>query len=410
MVKICDAIMGSGKSSAAIKYMNDHPDEKFIYITPYLGEAERIKKGCPKLSFVEPSNKIAECNWKKMNHTELLVKEGRNIATTHQAFLRYTKELIENIRSQHYTLFIDEDVDMLNALNIKKQDLDILIESGCVALKDRKYSTTQKSYEGSVFTKFFNILKNQPMYGVPGRENDMVFYWSLSPEIITSFKDVFVLTYIHQGQSIYHFLNIHHIDYEFIGVKKDNGGYRFCDEINNAPSYVKDLSEKIHILDHKKLNDIGIKTTALSLSWFQNASQEKIKQLQNNIYNCFRNIWVDTLPQQRLWSTFNESRPKISGAGYIRRFLAFNTRATNEYRQCDHLVYAVNIYMNVSEKLYYKSHGIEVDEDLYALSIMIQWIWRSAIRDGKDIYIYIPSRRMRNLLIKWIQDVGKEVN
>ena len=75
MVKICDAIMGSGKSSAAIKYMNDHPDEKFIYITPYLGEAERIKKGCPKLSFVEPSNKIAECNWKKMNHTELLVKE-----------------------------------------------------------------------------------------------------------------------------------------------------------------------------------------------------------------------------------------------------------------------------------------------------------------------------------------------
>ena len=99
-----------------------------------------------------------------MNHTELLVKEGRNIATTHQAFLRYTKELIENIRSQHYTLFIDEDVDMLNALNIKKQDLDILIESGCVALKDRKYSTTQKSYEGSVFTKFFNILKNQPMY------------------------------------------------------------------------------------------------------------------------------------------------------------------------------------------------------------------------------------------------------
>ena len=66
--------------------------------------------------------------------------------------------------------------------------------------------------------------------------------------------------------------------------------------------------------------------------------------------------------------------------------------------------------MNVSEKLYYKSHGIEVDEDLYALSIMIQWIWRSAIRDGKDIYIYIPSRRMRNLLIKWIQDVGKEVN
>ena len=112
------------------------------------------------------------------------------------------------------------------------------------------------------------------MYGVPGRENDMVFYWSLSPEIITSFKDVFVLTYIHQGQSIYHFLNIHHIDYEFIGVKKDNGGYRFCDEINNVPSYVKDLSEKIHILDKELFPTIVIPIilAPFSLTYFKASS------------------------------------------------------------------------------------------------------------------------------------------
>lgn len=38
MIKVCDAIMGSGKSSAAINYMNEHPDKKFIYITPYLNK------------------------------------------------------------------------------------------------------------------------------------------------------------------------------------------------------------------------------------------------------------------------------------------------------------------------------------------------------------------------------------
>lgn len=42
MIKVCDAIMGSGKSSAAITYMNEHPDDKFIYITPYLNEVKRI--------------------------------------------------------------------------------------------------------------------------------------------------------------------------------------------------------------------------------------------------------------------------------------------------------------------------------------------------------------------------------
>ena len=27
MIKVCDAIMGTGKSSAAITYMNEHPNE-----------------------------------------------------------------------------------------------------------------------------------------------------------------------------------------------------------------------------------------------------------------------------------------------------------------------------------------------------------------------------------------------
>ena len=46
-IKVCDAIMGSGKSSAAIAYMNEHPQQKFIYITPYLEEAVRIRESCP---------------------------------------------------------------------------------------------------------------------------------------------------------------------------------------------------------------------------------------------------------------------------------------------------------------------------------------------------------------------------
>ena len=35
---------------------------------------------------------------------------------------------------------------------------------------------------------------------------------------------------------------------------------------------------------------------------------------------------------------------------------------------------------------------------------MLQFIWRSAIRDGKEIWIYIPSIRMRTLLKKWIKE------
>ena len=58
--------------------------------------------------------------------------------------------------------------------------------------------------------------------------------------------------------------------------------------------------------------------------------------------------------------------------------------------------------MNATERQFYQSHGIEVDQDLYALSIMCQWLWRSAIRDGKEVQVYIPSKRMRTILENWI--------
>ena len=54
-VKIVDMLMGSGKTSAAINYMNTtSPDEKFLYITPYLDEVVRIKERCPGKKFTEP--------------------------------------------------------------------------------------------------------------------------------------------------------------------------------------------------------------------------------------------------------------------------------------------------------------------------------------------------------------------
>lgn len=52
-------------------------------------------------------------------------------------------------------------------------------------------------------------------------------------------------------------------------------------------------------------------------------------------------------------------------------------------------------------------NNISVDENGYALSEMLQFIWRSAIRDGKEIWVYIPSIRMRELLKQWIKDNSK---
>lgn len=67
----------------------------------------------------------------------------------------------------------------------------------------------------------------------------------------------------------------------------------------------------------------------------------------------------------------------------------------------------MNVFMPLWEKKYLEQTGLEVDEDAYALSVMLQWIWRSAIRDGGEIWIYVPSRRMRELLENWIKEVSE---
>lgn len=55
-VKIVDAMMGAGKSSAAINYINkSEDDEKFLIITPYLSEVDRYKTECPNKKFKQPT-------------------------------------------------------------------------------------------------------------------------------------------------------------------------------------------------------------------------------------------------------------------------------------------------------------------------------------------------------------------
>ncbi len=59
--------------------------------------------------------------------------------------------------------------------------------------------------------------------------------------------------------------------------------------------------------------------------------------------------------------------------------------------------------MNPYEKKFFTSKGVKVKENMYALSELIQWIWRSRIRDGQPINLYIPSKRMRTLLKDYLE-------
>ena len=402
MIRVCDAIMGNGKSSAAITYLNEHSDQKFIYITPYLEEAERIKKGCPKLYFVEPSDKIKDYQYKKSVHTAALVAQGRNIATTHQAFRGYTAETLEMIRQQGYTLIIDENCEVLESFAIHPDDLNMAVDAGYIKDDDGVFSIVKTDYHGNALRELFQMMRSRELIRIRDKDDSELFFWALPPDLITSFRDVFILTYLFEGQSLHHFLEIYHIPYEYIGIDRDaDGTYRFGDLPGYVPEYIHHLKDMIHILDNDKMNEIGEDYYALSKAWFEREGEDT-EQLKRNLSNYYKNILADTPVDQRLWGTFKGAFGMMRGKGYTNRFLTFNAKATNKYKDCTALVYIANVFMNVAEKRFYKKHGIEVNEDEFALSCMVQWIWRSAIRDGNAVNIYIPSSRMRTILRNWI--------
>ena len=100
---IIDSIMGSGKTTWAINYMNRSPRRRFIFATPFFNEDARIRNGCPSLNFVEPDGLFS-----KPSDLRRLVAEGKNVATTHALFGNWipTAKDADNLRKWNYTLLM----------------------------------------------------------------------------------------------------------------------------------------------------------------------------------------------------------------------------------------------------------------------------------------------------------------
>ena len=147
-IKVVDMIMGSGKTSAAINYINesDQEDEKILYITPFLSEIKRIKECCSNKKFEEP-----EVYGTKIEGIKYLIQKGKNIVSTHALFRRFDKEIIDMCRCQNYTLIMDEVTDVIERYPISTQDFDMLIQNYVYVDEDThliKWKDDQKDYYG----------------------------------------------------------------------------------------------------------------------------------------------------------------------------------------------------------------------------------------------------------------------
>lgn len=394
---IVDARMGRGKSSAAIHYMNRHRDTKrFLYITPYLDEVCRI---CDSCDFDQPDSD----HMSKSADLKLRLRKGRNIAATHSLFYLMDDEAVHLIHNQGYTLIIDESIQVVERLNTTRKDFELIItqlsevdEDGIVHWKDPDYDGRFSDYKGMASTG--SLL-----------QRDSALLNILNPNLLRAFDEVFMLTYLFDGQYQKAYLEFYNLPYKIVGVQHDGNGFYFSDKPDSPPPL--DYSKLINVVSDRKMNAVGGSTYALSKAWYDRRGydNEEIRTLRNNMRRFFRNIPGGN-NETRLWTCFKGDVGKLvdSRTGrYRNNFLQSNARATNEYRRCTDIAYMVNRFADPNITKFFVSKDVAIDVQAYALSEMLQWVWRSAIRDDKPINLYIPSKRMRELLIDWISKTNQ---
>lgn len=409
---VIDAIMGSGKTQGAISYINAHPFNKFIVITPYLTEIKRFIEGCPAHKFREPE-RCEELNQNKSDSFESLLDKKENIVTTHVLFFMQPDSIYEKYKG--YKLIIDETPEQAfrNVDNLTEVETVFLFNE-FINLDETKHAVWREN--APPFGRFGDIKEladTGRLRGYIAEDTDKIskcLFEVFPSSVFEEFEEVILLTYLLHGQIFSAYLETEKIKYDYWYVKSQNGKYEFTENFQTDSVYLyKDLINIYGIEDkgNDKLNRIGDGRYALSKSWYNEANEETFNVLSNNLINYFKNITFSK-SENRLWTTFLSYEGVAAKNRFRKNFITCNQRATNNYRGCSNLAYLTNRFMSPSYSIMFSRYGVSVDNDAFALAEMLQWIWRSAIRDDKSINIYIPSERMRNLLIGWLAFVAHD--
>lgn len=406
-IRVVDAICGAGKTTWVFNEMKNNPDKRWIFVSPYLDEAGdgaskgRIQKELPDLRFKSPSSSPS-----KRESFLRLARNGENIAITHKLFTGFNVEVATVLKEQGYHLVIDETIDLVSFYeDIHHEDVKFLIMAGMVVCgANGQLSWNEEKWAGYAGRDI--RIKELCQLGCLWLYGDDVLIQRIPPTCMKACTSVTILTYLFEGSLMHCWMQLNGMEW----------GYFYPDEMRK-PSEIKSiLREKLHLVPRSRLvtelqrTVQGLyKTSTFNVSWYQTQTKDDLKALKASIETTLKK----QMPKGEVfWTTFKDYENDLSGTGYTRAkrvngelrkpFVSKNMRASNEYRDCTNCIYAVNIYPHGTLDSHLRQFGVELDRNLYALSELVQFIFRGSIRQHQDMYVYILSERMEKLLLEWI--------
>lgn len=438
-IVVWDAMMGQGKTSKVIDLMLKETkynsllsgcNNKFLYVSPYLAEAHRIAATtCAEddvnqlpllnengsyiydatlpqsvLKFKHPSNRNS--GGSKLQGLCNLLGAKENIVSTHNLISVIKPEQLEGL--QDYTLVIDEALDVFSeetdiSQKTFKHFLDINIlsldEDGhTVRFNRENYGVSvdgKDTTEGGDYEGFAIACDRGLVYKVGSK---VVRKFDVT--VLSKFKKVIIMTYMFKGSMFDLLLQKEGLSYdiEYFGATPQSIKHLININMNEKDNAIGDYGVVNGVKDFRK-------HTLTSTDYKKNADAHN-----KTMFNRLNNMWQQrekVAPEQRMWTCYSPNKAGISKgtaqrAKFSQQWLAFNIKATNDYAHKTHLAFLVNVFIDGNYINACSKEGLTMSQDHYALSTLVQWVFRSAIRKGQAINLYVPSERMRTLLLAWL--------
>jgi len=315
------------------------------------------------------------------------------------------------LKKQGYKLIIDEALDVVEIYNgLSAHDYRMLVKDGWLTVEEDtgllKWNQQSEEYQGK-----HSEVRNLCLNGSLVYQSEKLIFWEFPISFLDCFQSVTILTYCFYGSHMAVYLAAGGVAFDMKAIHcgelvdwhtVDEGSIK--EKLRELVTVYEGGSNSVgnHQPPHKSSKK---STNPLSVTWYRNqagGNKEGLIALKGGIYNFFFN-YTQTPSDLNLWTTFKDYRNGLCGKGYTKGFVPNNLRATNDYKHKKAAAYTCNAFMHPVVKQYLQGRGVPVYEDLYSLSEMLQWIWRTAVRDYQAVYLYIPSQRMRELFYAWLK-------
>ena len=402
-VHVLDGIMGSGKTTAILKWIDSNPNEKYIYVSPLLSEVQaggRIHDSLSNVIFEVPVND----NGSKSESFLELLQEGVNIACTHSLYLGMSQEHFNLISKHGYIVIIDEELDVIESFDkYSISDLEWLYDNKCVEISDEDGMVTWVG-DRKLITKqhkYFTLLcycDAKALY--TAKRSNCMMVTQLPIKLFECAKKVIILTYMFEGNILDSFLRLKGID------------------------VIPFTEVEIDIVDKSKLRELITLTPpntklykySMSSSWYKSkATSKDINEVSKYIRNVCLQSDVESkdvswcVPKDRVEKTTKVNKSLVKPNGFTKDsdnkpcYLSATMRATNLYKHKKVMVHCYDRYPHISVTSYLQDFGVAVDSQVFALSELLQWAWRGCIRDDQPMTLAIGSKRMYNLFKEWLE-------